>query len=187
MKKGKKYIEAASKVEKAKNYSKEEAIKLVKETSICKFDASVEVAIRLNLDTKKADQQLRGALVLPNGTGKTKRVLVIAKGEQAKAALAAGADFVGDMDMIEKIEKIVEKQVDAIKNIKFDKITVWDGGTGSSNGSTTANFMKDLIKALPAMHDLAGQAGIELPQILGKVDSGVEEAKVVSPKTEPKK
>ena len=89
--------------------------------------------------------------------------------------------------MIEKIEKIVEKQVDAIKNIKFDKITVWDGGTGSSNGSTTANFMKDLLKALPAMHDLAGQAGIELPQILGKVDSGVEEAKVVSPKTEPKK
>ena len=89
--------------------------------------------------------------------------------------------------MIEKIEKIVEKQVDAIKNIKFEKITVWDGGTGSSNGSTTANFMKDLIKALPAMHDLAGQAGIELPQILGKVDSGVEEAKVVSPKTEPKK
>lgn len=84
--------------------------------------------------------------------------------------------------MIEKIEKIVEKQVDAIKNIKFDKITVWDGGTGSSNGSTTANFMKDLIKALPAMHDLAGQAGIELPQILGKVDSGVDEAKVVSPK-----
>lgn len=105
MKKGKKYIEAASKVEKAKAYSKEEAIQLVKNTSICKFDASVEVAIRLNLDTKKADQQLRGALVLPNGTGKTKRVLVIAKGDQAKAAVAAGADFVGDMDMIEKIEK----------------------------------------------------------------------------------
>lgn len=79
--------------------------------------------------------------------------------------------------MIEKIESIVEKQVDAIKNIKFDKITVWDGGTGSGNGSTTANFMKDLIKALPAMHDLAGQAGIELPQILGKVDSGIEETK----------
>ena len=76
--------------------------------------------------------------------------------------------------MIEKIEKIVEKQVDAIKNIKFDKITVWDGGAGSSNGSTTANFMKDLIKSLPAMHDLANQAGIELPQVLGKVDSGLE-------------
>lgn len=105
MKKGKKYVEAAKKVEKNKLYTKEEAIKLVKETAVTKFDGSVELAIRLNLDTKKADQQLRGALVLPNGTGKTKRVLVIAKGEQAKAALAAGADFVGDMDMIEKIEK----------------------------------------------------------------------------------
>ena len=86
--------------------------------------------------------------------------------------------------MIEKLETLVEKQVEAIKNIKFDKITVWDGGTGTTGGSTTANFMKDLIKALPAMHDLAGQAGIELPQILGKVDSGIEEAKVVTPKAE---
>ena len=84
--------------------------------------------------------------------------------------------------MIEKIEKIVEKQVDAIKNIKFDKITVWDGGTGSDKGSTTANFMKDLIKSLPAMHDLAGQAGIELPQILGKVDNGETPVKEVSVK-----
>ena len=77
--------------------------------------------------------------------------------------------------MIEKIEDIVAKQVEAIKNIKFDKITVWDGGAGSKEGSTTANFMRDLIKSLPAMHDLAGQAGIELPQILGKVDSAVKE------------
>ena len=79
--------------------------------------------------------------------------------------------------MIEKLETLVAKQVEAIKNIKFDKITVWDGGAGTANGSTTANFMKDLIKALPAMHDLAGQAGIELPGILGKVDGGVEEEK----------
>lgn len=71
--------------------------------------------------------------------------------------------------MIEKIEAIVERQVEAIKNIKFDKITVWDGSSGSEKGSATANFMKDLIKALPAMHDLASQAGVELPQILGKV------------------
>lgn|SRR5574344_63571 len=86
--------------------------------------------------------------------------------------------------MIEKIESIVEKQVDAIKNIKFDKITVWDGGTGTDKGSTTANFMKDLIKSLPAMHDLAGQAGIELPQILGKVDNGaVEEVKATVSET----
>jgi flotillin len=71
--------------------------------------------------------------------------------------------------MIEKVESIVEKQVKAIKNIKFDKITVWDSGAGTQNGSVTANFMKDLIKSLPAMHDLAQQAGIELPVVLGKV------------------
>ena len=105
MKKGKKYVEALSKIEKGKAYTKEEAIALVKETSVSSFDASVELALRLNLDTKKADQQLRGAIVLPNGTGKTKKVLVIAKGEAAKAAKEAGADYVGDLDMIEKIEK----------------------------------------------------------------------------------
>ena len=105
MKKSKKYVEASQKIEKNKLYTKEEAIKLVKETSVTKFDSSVEVAMRLNLDTKKADQQLRGAIVLPNGTGKTKRVLVLAKGEAAKAAEAAGADYVGDTNYIEKIEK----------------------------------------------------------------------------------
>ena len=105
MKKGKKYVEALSKIEKGKAYTKDEAIKLVKETSTSSFDASVELAMRLNLDTKKADQQLRGAIVLPNGTGKTKKVLVIAKGEAAKAAIAAGADYVGDTDLLEKIEK----------------------------------------------------------------------------------
>ena len=104
-KRGKKYLEALSKIEKGKAYTKEEAIKLVKETSVSKFNASVELAVRLNLDTKKADQQLRGAIVLPHGTGKTKKVLVIARGDNAKKAVEAGADFVGDMDMLEKIEK----------------------------------------------------------------------------------
>ena len=104
-KRSKKYEEAFSKVEKGKVYSKEEAVKLVKETSISKFDGSIEVAMRLNLDTKKADQQLRGAIVLPKGTGKTVRVLVIAKGENAAKAKEAGADYVGDVDMLEKIEK----------------------------------------------------------------------------------
>ena len=104
-KRSKKYTEAFSKIEKSKVYSKEEAVKLVKETSISKFDGSVEIAMRLNLDTKKADQQLRGAIVLPKGTGKTVRVLVIAKGDNAKKAKDAGADYVGDIDMIEKIEK----------------------------------------------------------------------------------
>lgn len=99
-----KYSEAATKVEKNKLYTKEEAVKLVKETSITKFDSSVEVAMNLNLDTKKADQQLRGAIVLPKGTGKTNRVLVIAKGDNAKAAEAAGADYVGDQDYLDKID-----------------------------------------------------------------------------------
>ena len=102
---GKKYVEASKKVDKNTLYTKEEAVKLVKETSITSFDATVEVALNLNLDTKKADQQLRGSMVLPNGTGKSKRVLVIAKGDAAEAARNAGADYVGDTDMIEKIEK----------------------------------------------------------------------------------
>lgn len=105
MKKGKKYLEASKLVDKNKAYTKEEAVKLVKETSVTNFDSSVELALRLNLDTKKADQQLRGALVLPNGTGKTKKVLVIAKGEKATQAKEAGAEYVGDTDMLEKIEK----------------------------------------------------------------------------------
>lgn len=102
---GKNYKNVASKIEKGKLYTKEDAVKLVKEVSNVKFDATVEVAMNLNLNVKKADQQLRGAIVLPKGTGKTARVLVIAKGDQAKAATEAGADFVGDMDMIEKIQK----------------------------------------------------------------------------------
>ena len=105
MKKGKKYLEAVSKVDKTKVYTLDEAVKLVKETSVSKFDGSVEIAMRLNLDTRKSDQQLRGTIVLPNGTGKEKKVLVIAKGDNAKAAKEAGADYVGDTDMLEKIEK----------------------------------------------------------------------------------
>ena len=104
-KRSKKYIEAINKVDRTKMYSKEEAVKLVKETSTSSFDGSIEVAIRLNLDTKKADQQLRGAIVLPKGTGKDKKVLVIARGPKAQEARDAGADFVGDTDMLEKIEK----------------------------------------------------------------------------------
>ena len=105
MKKSKRFTEAVSKVEKNKAYSVDEAAKLVKETSNLKFDATVEIAMNMNLDTKKADQQLRGAIVLPNGTGKSQRVLVLAKGDAAKAAKDAGADYVGDMDLVEKIDK----------------------------------------------------------------------------------
>ena len=105
MKTSKRYASVATQVDKKKAYSAEEAVKLVKASSNAKFDETVEVAMNLNLDTRKADQQLRGAIVLPNGTGKSQTVLVLAKGDQAKAAKDAGADFVGDADLIEKIEK----------------------------------------------------------------------------------
>ncbi len=94
---------ALEKVDATKLYSVEEAVALAKETSIAKFDASVEVAYNLNIDTKKSDQQIRGAMVLPNGTGKTARVLVFARGEKAKEAEAAGADFVGADELVTKI------------------------------------------------------------------------------------
>ena len=105
MKKSKRHVANLALVDKNKTYSIEEAVKLAKETSNSKFDGTLEVAMNLNLDVKKADQQLRGAVVLPNGTGKSKTILVLAKGDQAKAAREAGADYVGDVDMITKIEK----------------------------------------------------------------------------------
>ena len=105
MRKSKRYASVSEKFDKKKTYTASEAVKIVKEASSAKFDETVEVAMNMNLDTRKADQQLRGAVVLPNGTGKSQTVLVLAKGDQAKAAKEAGADFVGDADMIEKIEK----------------------------------------------------------------------------------
>ncbi|WP_419882652.1 50S ribosomal protein L1 [Peribacillus sp. B-H-3] len=104
-KKGKQYLEAAKLVDSSKAYSAAEAVELAKKVNFSKFDATVEVAFRLGVDPKKADQQIRGAVVLPNGTGKTQRVLVFAKGEKAKEAEAAGADFVGDTDYITKIQQ----------------------------------------------------------------------------------
>jgi len=104
-KSGKKYVEASKLVEANKAYSLDEAVELVKKTSVTKFDSSIELAMKLNIDTKKADQQLRGSLVLPNGNGKNKRILVLAKGSAAEAAKKAGADFVGEQDLIDKIAK----------------------------------------------------------------------------------
>jgi|SRR5699024_4308533 len=102
-KRSKKYLEASKKVDPEAVYSIEDAIKLAQETSTTNFDASVEVAFRLGIDTRKNDQQIRGAIVLPNGTGKSQRVLVFAKGEKAKEAEAAGADYVGESELAEKI------------------------------------------------------------------------------------
>lgn len=101
---GKKYQEAAKLIDKNKVYEVSEGIELVKKASSAKFDETVEAAYRLGVDPKRADQQIRGAVVLPHGTGKVQRVLVFAKGEKAKEAEAAGADYVGDADMIAKIQ-----------------------------------------------------------------------------------
>ena len=101
---GKKYLDAAKKVDSNKLYSVAEAMELVKETSYANFDATVDVAYNLSVDPKQADQQIRGSLVLPNGTGKTQTVVVFAEGPQADQAKAAGADFVGSDDLVQKIQ-----------------------------------------------------------------------------------
>jgi len=102
---GKKYLEAKSKVDRSKRYEMEEGVKLLIETSYAKFDEGVDLAIRLGVDPKKADQMVRGTVVLPNGTGKKVRILVFAKGQKEKEALDAGADIVGGEDLIDKISK----------------------------------------------------------------------------------
>lgn len=102
-KRGKKFNEAAKLIDRTKTYGITEAISVLKEVPKANFDETVEVAFRLGVDPKKADQQIRGAMVLPHGTGKTQRVLVFAKGEKAKEAEAAGADYVGEAEFIEKI------------------------------------------------------------------------------------
>ena len=104
MKHGKKYIDSAKTIETGKLYEVEEAITAVLDTAKAKFDETIELHVRLGVDPKQSDQQVRGVLVLPNGTGKTSRVLVLAKGEKADEAKAAGADFVGAEDMIQKIQ-----------------------------------------------------------------------------------
>ena len=104
MKHGKKYVESAKLVDRANLYTTKEALDLVAQTSKAKFDETVEVHVRLGVDSRHADQQVRGAVVLPNGTGKDVRVAVFAKGDLAKAAQEAGADFVGDADLVTKIQ-----------------------------------------------------------------------------------
>ncbi len=104
MKRGKKYLENLKKFDRAQNYDRDEAIKIVKENATAKFDETVELHVRTGCDGRKADQQIRGSVVLPNGTGKTVRVLVFAKGPKADEAQAAGADFVGAEELIPRIQ-----------------------------------------------------------------------------------
>ncbi|MBQ6646028.1 MAG: 50S ribosomal protein L1, partial [Clostridia bacterium] len=104
MNSGKKYTDSFKLIDRSKQYDPEEAISLVKQTAKAKFDETIEISVRLGVDPRHADQQVRGTVVLPNGTGKTKTVLVITKGPKADEATAAGADFVGAEDMVAKIQ-----------------------------------------------------------------------------------
>ena len=105
MRKGKKYIESAKLVDRSKLYDTDEALDMVLKTAKAKFDETVEIHVKLGVDSRHADQQVRGAIVLPNGTGKQVRVLVFAKGDKAQAAIDAGAEFVGAEDMVQRIQK----------------------------------------------------------------------------------
>ncbi len=150
---GKKYVEASKKVEANKLYSVDEAIKLVKETCTTKFDSTIEVAVKLNIDAKKSDQSLRGSFVLPNGTGKSKRVLVIAKGDAAAKAKEAGAAYVGDKDMLLKIEKenwfdfdVIVATPDMMPELgKIGKVL---GPKGLMPNPKTGTVTTDVVKAI---------------------------------------
>jgi len=104
-KKGKKYVDSAKQIDRSVQYDTVEAMDLVIKTATAKFDETVELHVKLGVDSRHADQQVRGAIVLPHGTGKVARVLVFAKGDKAEEARAAGADFVGEMDMVQKIQQ----------------------------------------------------------------------------------
>ena len=203
MKRSKRYVANLERIEKNRAYSKEEAVKLVKETSNSKFDGTVEVAMNLNLDTKKNDQQLRGAVVLPHGTGKSKTILVLAKGDQAKAAKDAGAEFVGDMDMIEKIEKEQWFNYDVIIATPemmpmLGKIGKLLGPKGLMPNPKTGTVTMDTAKAVEEVkkgkvnyrtdsfgnvHAAIGKASFDDAKLVENLDAFVEAIMKVKPST----
>jgi len=194
MKKSKRYIANLEQIDKTKLYTIEEAIELVKKTSNSKFDATLEVAMNLNLDVKKADQQLRGAVVLPHGTGKSKRILVLAKGDQAKAAETAGADYVGDIDMITKIEKENWFDYDVIIATPemmpmLGKIGKLLGPKGLMPNPKTGTVTTDVAKAIEEtkkgkvnyrtdsfgnVHGVFGKASFETTQLVDNLKAFIE-------------
>ena len=140
---GKKYIASTELIDKSKLYDANEAISLVCQTAKAKFDETVEIHLRLGVDSRHADQQVRGAVVLPNGTGKTVRVLVFAKGDKVEAAKAAGAEYVGDMDLVEKITK---EQVRKIAETKMPDLNAANIDTAMSMIAGTARSMGIVVE-----------------------------------------
>jgi len=201
-KKGKKYTEALSKVDKTKAYEVSEAVELVKSISFEKFDASVELALNLNLNPRKAEQNLRGALVLPNGTGKTKTVVVFAKGEKAKEAEAAGADYVGDDDLVQKIQDgwsdfdVVIATPDMMAAVgKLGRVL---GPKGLMPNPKTGTVTMDVEKAVSDskggkityrvdkfgnIQVLVGKVSFETKQLVENIDSVVDTIRKLRPST----
>ncbi|MFA6627084.1 MAG: 50S ribosomal protein L1 [Bacilli bacterium] len=174
---GKKYVEASKLIDANKRYPLAEAVELVKQTSVSKFDGTVEVVFRLNLDSRKAEQNLRGAIVLPHGTGKVKRVLVLTKGSKAKEAEAAGADYVGDTEYLEKIKSgwldfdVIVASPDMMGELgKLGKLL---GPKGLMPNAKTGTVTMDLKKAVEEIK--AGKVEYRVdktgnvPTIIGKV------------------
>jgi len=174
---GKKYIEAAKLVDPSKRYTLEEAVELAKKTSVTKFDATVEVVFRLNLDSRKAEQNLRGAIVLPHGTGKTRKVLVLTKGSKTKEAEAAGADYVGDVEYLDKIKggwfdfDIIVATPDMMGELgKLGKIL---GPKGLMPNAKTGTVTMDVKKAVEEIKAGKVEYRVDktgnIPTIVGKV------------------
>ncbi len=201
-KKGKKYSEALSKVDRQKRYPIQEGVELVKSISFEKFDATVELAFNLNLDPRKAEQNLRGALVLPHGTGKTKRVLVFAKGEKAKEATDAGADFVGDDEYIEKIKEgwfdfdVVVATPDMMASL--GKIGRLLGPRGLMPNPKTGTVTMDIQKAVEDSKGgkityrvdkfgnilvIVGKVSFETPKLVENINAVIERISKIKPST----
>lgn len=202
-KRSKKYLKSLEKIDRHKLYSKEEAIKLIKEIETCNFIPTIEVAVRLNVDSKKGDQQIRGALVLPHGIGKEKKIAVIAKGEQAKMAEAAGADFVGDTDLIEKIEKENWFDFDVLiatpeMMLALGKIGKLLGPKGLMPNPKTGTVTNDVKKAVTdvkkgrieyrtdsfgIIHTIIGKVSFEENKLLKNLETLIDTIKKVKPST----
>lgn len=182
----KRMIEAEKLVEPGKLYDVNEAIDIALKMPKAKFDETVELHVKLGVDSRQADQQVRGVLVLPNGTGKTKKVLVLAKGEKAQQAQEAGADFVGDVDMIEKIQRENWFEFDAIiatpdMMASLGKIAKLLGPKGLMPNPKSGTVTVDVVKAINDIK--AGKIEYRLDKTniihcpIGKVSFGAEKLK----------
>lgn len=174
---GKKYQDVAKLIDRTKRYPLTEAVELLKQTSFTKFDATVELVFRLNLDSRKAEQNLRGAIVLPHGTGKTRKVLVLTKGAKAKEAEAAGADFVGDVEYLDKIKggwfdfDVIVATPDMMGELgKLGKIL---GPKGLMPNAKTGTVTMDIKKAVEEIKAGKVEYRVDktgnIPTIVGKV------------------